>query len=182
MTKYTLESILSEILNERENLSPEIIKKIDRFGELNMEMEKAREKLDSIRREYKNIESELLPILEELDEYSTRTIKTNRYLIHIKKMGFNRTMFQYARVLDEVLKGANEETKKMVDELLEATATVQRVAASIGVQKIGEGFLDSIGRKIKGMIQKLSQTLKVNNKNMDTVFRVAKKIYDGKNE
>ena len=117
MIKYTLESILSEILNERENLSPEIIKKIDRFGELNMEMEKAREKLDSIRREYKNIESELLPILEELDEYSSRTIKTQRYLIHIKKMGFNRTMFNYSKVLDEVLKGANEETQKMIGEL-----------------------------------------------------------------
>ncbi len=182
MNKLTLEDLLAEILQERENLSPEIIKKIDRFGELNLQMEKVRSELDKIRNEYKSIESELLPILEELDEYSGRTLKTQKFLITIKKMGFNRTMYQYSKVLDEALKTVNEDTKKMLSNLLETTATVQRVATSIGVQKIGEGFFETLSQKVKGMINSLIKTIKLRSKNMDTLSKLAQKIIAGKDD
>jgi flagellar biosynthesis chaperone FliJ len=182
MNKLTLEDLLAEILQERENLSPEIIKKIDRFGELNIQMEKARAELDKIRNEYKSVESELLPILEELDEYSGRTLKTQKFLITIKKMGFTRTMYQYSKVLDEALKTVNEDTKKMLSNLLETTATVQRVATSIGVQKIGEGFFETLSQKVKGMINSLIKTIKLRSKNMDTLSKLAQRIVSGKED
>jgi hypothetical protein len=182
MNKLTLEDLLAEILQERENLSPEIIKKIDRFGELNIQMEKARAELDKIRNEYKSIESELLPILEELDEYSGRTLKTQKFLITIKKMGFTRTMYQYSKVLDEALKTVNEDTKKMLSNLLETTATVQRVATSIGVQKIGEGFFETLSQKVKGMINSLIKTIKLRSTNMDTLSKLAQRIVSGKED
>jgi flagellar biosynthesis chaperone FliJ len=182
MNKLTLEDLLAEILQERENLSPEIIKKIDRFGELNIQMEKARAELDKIRNEYKSIESELLPILEELDEYSGRTLKTQKFLITIKKMGFTRTMYQYSKVLDEALKTVNEDTKKMLSNLLDTTATVQRIAASISVQKLDEGFFETLSQKVKGMINSLVKTIKLRSKNMDTLSKLAQRIVSGKED
>lgn len=182
MNKLTLEDLLAEILQEREHLSPEIIKKIDRFGELNIQMEKARAELDKIRNEYKSIESELLPILEELDEYSGRTLKTQKFLVTIKKMGFTRTMYQYSKVLDEALKTVNEDTKKMLNNLLDTTATVQRIAASISVQKLGEGFFETLSQKVKGMLSTLVKTIKLRSKNMDTLSQLAQRIISGKED
>jgi phage terminase large subunit-like protein len=97
-------------------------------------------------------------------------------------MGFTRTMYQYSKVLDEALKTVNEDTKKMLSNLLETTATVQRVATSIGVQKISEGFFETLSQKVKGMINALVKTIKLRSKNMDTLSRLAERIVSGKED
>jgi hypothetical protein len=70
----------------------------------------------------------------------------------------------------------------MLSNLLDTTATVQRIAASISVQKLGEGFFESLSQKVKGMINSLVKTIKLRSKNIDTLSKLAQRIVSGKED
>ena len=73
----------------------EIESKIDEFGILSDKIDKVKMELSELSNRYKEIEGELRPILEQLHIQNKKSIQTKKYLVTLKKMGYNRDNFKY---------------------------------------------------------------------------------------
>jgi len=69
--------------------------KIDEFGILSDKIDKVKKELSELSNRYKEIEGELRPTLEQLTIQNKKSIQTKKYLVTLKRMGYNRDNFKY---------------------------------------------------------------------------------------
>ena len=100
--------------------------------------------LSELSNRYKEIEGELRPTLEQLTIQNKKSIQTKRYLVTLKRMGYNRDNFKYKESFVESLTKVNKQTKKVLEDILLSTKTVSRVVSTIGVQRMDEISLKSM--------------------------------------
>ena len=174
--KDLMDIIREEILNEFQ-LNKSILEKVDEFGELSNEIDKVKKQLDEMKKKYEGLEDELRPLLEELNRYNQKSIQTEKFLVSIKRFGYEKENMKYKEVFEQSLTKVNKNTKKLLEDLLQSTKTISQVVTSIGVQKIGEGFFSDFVDKIKTLINKLTSSVKRSSTDMDDLILISKKLY-----
>lgn len=172
--RYT---VINEI-DDSDGLTEDIESKIDEFGELSDEMDRLKNQLEELTNRYKTIEGELRPILEGLSEQNKKSLKTNTYLITIKRKGvIGKASYKYKEAFEASLSKVNAQTKKILEEVLDSTKSLTDIASSIGVQKIGENTLLTLWNKLVGKFRNLiTPLIKKNTKDIDSLGNIAKDI------
>ncbi|NVJ46388.1 MAG: hypothetical protein HWE07_04645 [Cytophagia bacterium] len=174
MRRIKLKELIREVLLSEFQRNEEIESKIDEFGELNDEMDRVKNQLEVLKRRYSKLEGELRPILEHLYQYNQKSVQTERYLITIKRMGYEKVNYRYKEVFEESLGKVNRNTRKLLEELLESTKTLSKVVSSIGVQPINENPIRNWIGRIKRMFQRIIPKFKSNQSEMNTLLKVSK--------
>jgi seryl-tRNA synthetase len=177
ITKKQLMNMIEEEIIKEFQIQKSIIEKIDEFGELSNEMDKVKKQLDEMKKKYEGLEDELRPLLEELNKYNQRSIQTEKYLLSIKRFGYEKENVKYKEVFEQSLTKVNKNTKKLLEDLLQSTKTISQVVTSIGVQKIGEGFFTDFVNKIKTLLNKLTNSVKRSLTDMDDLILISKKLF-----
>lgn len=154
----------------------DIESQIDEFGILSDKIDKVKMELSELSNRYKEIEGELRPTLEQLTIQNKKSIQTKRYLVTLKRMGYNRDNFKYKESFVESLTKVNKQTKKVLEDILLSTKTVSRVVSTIGVQRMDEISLKSMLQKFVSPFKKLFSRLKMNTKSMDDLNGVLKRM------
>lgn len=154
----------------------DIESKIDEFGTLSEKIDKVKMELSELSNRYKEIEDDLRPILEQLTIQNKKSIQTKRYLVTLKRMGYNRDNFKYKESFEESLTKVNQQTKKVLEDILQSTKTVSRVVSTIGLQRIDEISLKSMLQKLISPFKKLFSRLKLNTKRIDDLNGVLKRM------
>lgn len=154
----------------------DIESKIDEFGILSDKIDKVKMELSELSNRYKEIEGELRPTLEQLTIQNKKSIQTKKYLVTLKRMGYNRDNFKYKESFEESLTKVNKQTKKVLEDILLSTKTVSRVVSTIGVQRIDEISLKSMMKKLVSPFKKLFSWLKMNTKNIDDLNGVLRRM------
>ena len=149
---------------------------IDEFGILSDKIDKVKMELSELSKRYKEIEGELRPTLEQLTIQNQKSIQTKRYLVTLKRMGYNRDNFKYKESFVESLTKVNKQTKKVLEDILQSTKTVSRVVSTIGVQRMDEISLKSMLKKLVSPFKKLFSRLKMNMKRIDDLNGVLKRM------
>ena len=93
-------------------------------------------------------------------------------------MGYNRDNFKYKESFEESLTKVNQQTRKILEDILLSTKTVSRVVSTIGVQRMNEISLKSMLKKLVSPFKKLFNKLKMNTKNIDGLNGVLRKMVD----
>lgn len=150
--------------------------KIDEFGILSDKIDKVKMELSELSNRYKEIEGELRPILEQLRIQNKKSIQTKKYLVTLKRMGYNRDNFKYKESFEESLTKVNQQTRKVLEEILLSTKTVSRVVSTIGVQRIDEFSLKSMLKKFFSVFSQFLNPLTRVNKETDNLNQVLKKM------
>ena len=154
----------------------DIESKIDEFGILSDKIDKVKMELSELSNRYKEIEGELRPILEQLTIQNQKSIQTKRYLVTLKRMGYNRDNFKYKESFEKSLTKVNQQTKKVLEDILQSTKTVSRVVSTIGVQRIDEISLKSMMKKLVSPFKKLFSRLKMTTKSIDGLNGVLRRM------
>ena len=154
----------------------DIESKIDEFGILSDKIDKVKMELSELSNRYKEIEGELRPTLEQLTIQNQKSIQPKKYLVTLKRMGYNRENFKYKESFEESLTKVNQQTQKVLEDILFSTKTVSRVVSTIGVQRMDEISLKSMLKKLVSPFKKLFSRLKLNNKSMDDLNGVLKRM------
>jgi hypothetical protein len=149
---------------------------IDEFGILSDKIDKVKMELSELSKRYKEIEGELRPTLEQLTIQNKKSIQTKRYLVTLKRMGYNRDNFKYKESFVESLTKVNKQTKKVLEDILLSTKTVSRVVSTIGVQRMDEISIKLMLKKLVSPFKKLFSRLKLNTKRMDDLNGVLKRM------
>jgi len=97
----------------------DIESKIDEFGILSDKIDKVKMELSELSNRYKEIEGELRPILEQLNIQNQKSIQTKRYLVTLKRMGYNRDNFKYKESFEKSLTKVNQQTRKILEDILQ---------------------------------------------------------------
>ena len=149
---------------------------IDEFGILSDQIDKVKMELSELSKRYKEIEGELRPTLEQLIIQNKKSIQTKRYLVTLKRIGYNRDNFKYKESFVESLTKVNKQTRKVLEDILLSTKTVSRVVSTIGVQRMDEISLKSMLQKLISPFKKLFSRLKMNTKRIDDLNGVLKRM------
>lgn len=152
-------------MQEAEIKDPRLARKIDRMGELSNEIDRVKEELQRYQREYKELENELRPLIEELAEASEKALKTRKYIVTIKRQGYQRTNYKYKAAFDYLYERVNSSMKRIVDEALEANKTFSDILSSLGVQnRVDESLLlQEYAARIGGIIKKYYEIIREEN-------------------
>jgi len=82
-------------------------------------------------------------------------------------VGYNRDNFKYKESFEESLTKVNQQTRKVLEDILQSTKTVSRVVSTIGVQRMDEISIKSMLQKLISPFKKLFSRLKMNTKRID---------------
>ena len=154
----------------------DIESQIDEFGILSDKIDKVKMELSELSNRYKEIEGELRPTLEQLTIQNKKSIQTKRYLVTLKRMGYNRDNFKYKESFEESLTKVNQQTRKVLEDILQSTKTVSRVVSTIGVQRMDEISFKSMLQKLVSPFKKLFNLLKMNTKSIDGLNGLLKRM------
>ena len=150
---------------------------IDEFGELNDEMDVLKNQLEGLKKRYTEIEDQIRPLLEELRVHGQKSVQTEKYLVSIKRMGYEKMNFKYKESFEEGLTKVNKQTRKLLEELLQSTKSISNVVSSIGVQKVrGEGLITDIFRRLKSMILKVVPSVRKVNRELEGFTSLMKRM------
>jgi predicted nucleic acid-binding Zn-ribbon protein len=148
-------------------LETDIQIKIDEFGKLSDKIDRVKSELETLSERYREIEDEIRPVLDELNKMGTKSLRTKSYLVTIKRMGYSRENYKYKESFEKGLEKVNKNTRRVLEEILQTTKTLTTIGTSIGVQKIDEGWLKDLWKRVVGSFKRLRTTLKGNNKELD---------------
>lgn len=151
--------------------------KIDEFGELSDEMDKMKDTLNRIKQRYSELEGELRPVMEELEKQHQKSMKTNRFLLTIKRKGYTRSSYKYKQSFEESLTKVNKQTKKLLEDLLQSTKTTTKVMTSLGVQPVLESNLwRRMKNKMGKLYKKLTSKFKQNGIELERLHKLSKEM------
>lgn len=150
---------------------------VDEFAELSNQIDQVTALLKKMETRYDEIDKELVPAMEKLKELGQNSFQTKKYLLTIKRMGYGRTNKSYQKGFELALTKVNANIKKILTDALAATETTTKVAASLGVQKLGEASLvAAIVSKIKNIATSIISRVREAIVSMKTLDAISKKM------
>jgi hypothetical protein len=151
--------------------------KIDEFAELSDEIDRVDAQLKELKARYNDLNSVLLPVMQQYKEMGQKALETKKYLITIKRAGYERVNPSYKQAFELSLTKVNQKIKDILNDTLESTKTVTQISASLGVQRISEaGLFSTIMDKLKTLFGALTSKIKSTNSDLDGLKRIAKKL------
>ena len=151
---------LKSLISEKVVVDSKIQDEINELGELTQQIEKIKKQLKPLQKRYGEVVEEIIPIIDKLDK---ETLQTNNFMMRIIRRGYERENFSYKEGFLNGLNKVNENTKKILKEILEETRKLTQINPSFSVTPIGEGVGDTLKKwynKFKMMVRKLSKNFK----------------------
>jgi hypothetical protein len=176
MTTNELKEFIREVIIQEFQMDKGIEQKIDEFGELSDQMDEIKYQLSKLKKRYGELEGELRPVLEGIKEHQQKSLQTEKYLVTIKRRGYSRESYKYKESFEKSLTKVNEQTRRLLKELLESTKTTSRVLSSVGVQPVEENILKRVIDKIRVVFSRVLRSFRTSGKEMNTLLSLSKKM------
>jgi predicted transcriptional regulator len=151
---------LKELISEKVVVDTKIQSEIDELGILSQQIEKIKKQLQPLQKRYGEVVEEIIPVIDKLDK---ETLTTNNFVMKIIRRGYERENYSYKEGFLNGLNKVNENTKRILKEILEETQKLTKINPSFSVKPIGEGVGDKLKvwyNKFKMMVRKLSKNFK----------------------
>ena len=131
-----LKTILSEI---EMNLPPDLGKTVAEFGQLFSQIEELASDLKQKQLRYKELESQLVPVIEELKETQQKALVTSEFIVTIKRAGASDVKnYSYKKAYDTALTKVNAAIKQILEEARMETETLSDRSTTLNVQRVKE--------------------------------------------
>ena len=127
---------LKELISERVVTNVKIKSEIDELGMLTDKIEKLKKQLKPLQKRYGQVVEEIIPVIDELDK---GTLQTNNFVMKIIRRGYERENVSYKEGFLNGLNKVNENTKRILQQILEETKKLTKINPSFSVKPIGEG-------------------------------------------
>ena len=130
------------------------------MGILSQQIEKIKKQLQPLQKRYGEVVEEIIPIIDKLDK---ETLTTNNFVMKIIRRGYERENYSYKEGFLNGLNKVNENTKRILQQILEETKKLTKINPSFSVKPIGEGVGDKLKvwyNKFKMMVRKLTKNFK----------------------
>ena len=151
---------LKELISEKVVVDSKIQSEIDELGILSQQIEKIKKQLQPLQKRYGEVVEEIIPVIDKLDK---ETLTTNNFVMKIIRRGYERENVSYKEGFLNGLNKVNENTKRILKEILEETKKLTKINPSFSVKPIGEGIGDTMKKwynKFKMVVRKLSKNFK----------------------
>ena len=151
---------LKSLISEKVVVDTKIQSEIDELGILSQQIEKIKKQLQPLQKRYGEVVEEIIPVIDKLDK---ETLTTNNFVMKIIRRGYERENYSYKEGFLNGLNKVNENTKRILKEILEETKKLTKINPSFSVKPIGEGVGDKLKvwyNKFKMMVRKLSKNFK----------------------
>jgi predicted transcriptional regulator len=151
---------LKELISEKVVVDTKIQSEIDELGQLTDKIEKLKKQLQHLQKRYGKVVEDIIPFIDKLDK---ETLTTNNFVMKIIRRGYERENYSYKEGFLNGLNKVNENTKKILQQILEETKKLTKINPSFSVKPIGEGVGDKLRvwyNKFKMMVRKLSKNFK----------------------
>jgi len=127
---------LKSLISEKVVVDTKIQSEIDELGILSQQIEKIKKQLQPLQKRYGEVVEEIIPIIDELDK---GTLQTNNFVMKIIRRGYERENVSYKEGFLNGLNKVNENTKRILQQILEETKKLTKINPSFSVKPIGEG-------------------------------------------
>jgi hypothetical protein len=145
---------------------------VEKFATLSDQIDVMKAKLKEMETEYRKYSDVLKPLMSEVAEVGDVALRTEKFLITIKKKGYEYDRAGYQEAFQTLYSKVNPAIKRIADDILKANTTLVKVAPKLGVQKndnITEiNIMNTLKDKFIYYINKLSLRLDKNSKIIDT--------------
>ena len=151
---------LKSLISEKIVVDSKIQSEIDELGTLTQQIEKIKKQLQPLQKRYGKVVEDIIPFIDKLDK---ETLTTKSYVLKLIRRGFERETFSYKEGFLNGLNKVNENTKKILKEILEETRKLTKIHPSFSVKPFGEGVGDKLKvwyNKFKLMVRKLTKNFK----------------------
>ena len=151
---------LKELISEKIVVDSKIQSEIDELGTLTQQIEKIKKQLKPLEKKYGEVVEKVIPIIDRLDK---ETLTTNNFVMKIIRRGYERENYSYKEGFLNGLNKVNENTKRILKQILEETKKLTKINPSFSVKPIGEGVGDKLKvwyNKFKMMVRKLTKNFK----------------------
>ena len=151
---------LKSLISEKVVVDTKIQSEIDELGQLTDKIEKLKKQLQPLQKRYGKVVEDIIPFIDKLDK---ETLTTNNFVMKIIRRGYERENYSYKEGFLNGLNKVNENTKRILKEILEETKKLTKINPSFSVKPIGEGVGDKLKvwyNKFKMMVRKLSKNFK----------------------
>ena len=151
---------LKELISEKVVVDTKIQSEIDELGQLTDKIEKLKKQLQPLQKRYGKVVEEIIPVIDKLDK---ETLTTNNFVMKIIRRGYERENYSYKEGFLNGLNKVNENTKKILQQILEETKKLTKINPSFSVKPIGEsreGQLYSWYKWFKVVIKRLLKNFK----------------------
>ena len=151
---------LKELISEKVVVDSKIQSEIDELGILSQQIEKIKKQLQPLQKRYGEVVEEIIPVIDKLDK---ETLTTNNFVMKIIRRGYERENYSYKEGFLNGLNKVNENTKRILQQILEETKKLTKINPSFSVKPIGEGVGDKLKlwyNRFKMMVRKLTKNFK----------------------
>ena len=151
---------LKELISEKIVVDSKIQSEIDELGTLTQQIEKIKKQLKPLQKRYGEVVEEIIPVIDKLDK---ETLTTNNFVMKIIRRGYERENYSYKEGFLNGLNKVNENTKRILQQILEETKKLTKINPSFSVKPIGEGRegqLYSWYKWFKVVIKRLTKNFK----------------------
>jgi septation ring formation regulator EzrA len=168
MNKKLLIQKINESLQSLSELEvqPDMDELVEKFGSLSDEIDRLKATLKSLEIEYRKYSDILKPLLKEVDSTQDVALQTKRFLITVKKKGYEYNRVGYEEAFDTLYSKVNPALKKIADKIKEANTTIVKVAPKLGVQRIEKiseiNLINTLKDKFISYINSLSNKIDYN--------------------
>ena len=151
---------LKELISEKVVVDSKIQSEIDELGILSQQIGKIKKQLQPLQKRYGEVVEEIIPVIDKLDK---ETLTTNNFVMKIIRRGYERENYSYKEGFLNGLNKVNENTKRILQQILEETKKLTKINPSFSVKPIGEGVGDKLKvwyNRFKMMVRKLTKNFK----------------------
>ena len=127
---------LKELISERVVTNAKIQSEIDELGQLTDKIEKLKKQLQPLQKRYGKVVEDIIPFIDKVDK---ETLTTNNFVMKIIRRGYERENYSYKEGFLNGLNKVNENTKRILQQILEETKKLTKINPSFSVKPIGEG-------------------------------------------
>ena len=127
---------LKELISEKVVVDTKIQSEIDELGQLTDKIEKLKKQLQPLQKRYGKVVEDIIPFIDKLDK---ETLTTNNFVMKIIRRGYERENYSYKEGFLNGLNKVNENTKKILQQILEETKKLTKINPSFTINPIGEG-------------------------------------------
>jgi len=151
---------MKELLSLKEGIDKDIKQNIDEIGQLGNEIDELQKQLKPLRQKYGELVDNVLPMLNKLNK---EQVKTKNYIFKIIRKQYTRQSYQYKIGFNRALDKVNKNVKRILEQILDDTKKLVKVAPSIQVSPIEIreiSFKDWIKKYTRKVIKKIFPYMK----------------------
>ena len=151
---------MKELLSLTEDIDKDIKRNIDEIGKLDHKIDELQMQLKPLRQKYGELVDNVLPLLNKLNK---EQYKTKNYIFKILRKGYWKSSYRYKEGFNTALHKVNKNVKRILEQILDDTKKLVKVAPSIQVSPIEIreiSFKDWIKKYTRKVIKKIFPYMK----------------------